>query len=282
MRGADATRGRTAFAYARLPHAAPILAVLATTAAMTFVVDAGAPAGRRALVVLAMLGAQVALGVVNELVDVEADRATKPGKPLASGAVSVRGARVMLVAGVTLATFAGAALGWAPLLLCLLGGGIGSAYSVWFKRSRLAWLPYLAALPLLPIWVAVSFGAFDARLFWLYLLGALAVVAVQLAQSVPDVAADRAAGIASATTRLGERRTLLACWGALAASAGLVLALGWPAGSTTAAAMGVAAGVAANALVYARAARRAVLLAFPIAAASTGILGLAWVYALGT
>lgn len=279
---AGAARTERVVAYARLPHAVPIAAVLATTLAMTFVVGGDATVGRRLAILAAMLGAQVALGVVNELVDVELDRATKPSKPLASGAVSVGGARAMLLGGVVLAVAAGSWLGPLPLLLCVLGGAIGAAYSLWFKQTPLAWLPYLLALPLLPIWVAVCLDAFDRDLLWLYPLGALAVVAVQLAQSAPDVAADRAAGIVSVTTRLGERRTLAACWAALVASAAMVALLGGVAGSRLAAALFVLAGVAADVAVYGRAPRRGVLLAFPLAAGSAGVLGLAWVYATGT
>ncbi len=107
---------------------------------------------------------------------------------------------------------AGLTLGSASFLILLAGTGIGVAYSLWFKRSRFAWIPYLIALPLLPVWVAVTLGRFEPALLLLFPLGALAVLGVQLAQSIPDVEADRAAGIDSLTTRLGERRALALCW----------------------------------------------------------------------
>lgn len=269
-------------AYARLPHAVPILVVMAATAVMIAILGDDVSPHRWLAILLAMLGAQVALGVVNELADIESDRETKPDKPLASGVISVSGAYLMLVAGLVVMASAGLTLGPAAFALCALGCGVGVAYSFWFKRTELAWVPYLIALPLLPIWVSTSLGRFDARLLWLYPLGACAVVSVQIAQAVPDVVPDRAAGIVSVTTRLGETRSLVVCWTALGLSTLLVVLAGNGERILSISAMLVGAAIVANAglaVVYRRA---GVMAAFPVAAASTALLGAVWVYAVRT
>ena len=154
-------------------------------------------------------------------------------------------------------------------------------YSIWFKRSSLAWVPYLLALPLLPIWVAVTFDAWNPELLALYPLGALGVLAVQMAQSVPDVAADTAAGIDSLTTRLGEQQSMWLVWLALLAT--LLLALVAAAWIDAWSAVLVGAGLIAAALVlidvllYRSDPRRGVMAAFPVSALTVGLLAMAWV-----
>ena len=86
------------------------------------------------------------------------------------------------------------------------------AYDLWFKRTVWSWLPYLLALPLFPIWVFASLGKPEPRLLLLYPLGALATVGVHLAQSLPDVAIDRAAGMPTASSHLGHRLTFAVAW----------------------------------------------------------------------
>jgi 4-hydroxybenzoate polyprenyltransferase len=273
------SRFETLTAYGRLPHAVPIIAVMATTIAMGLVVAPGAAWRQLLAVGIAMLGAQLVIGVANELVDFEIDRATKVDKPLVQGAVTWRGAVNVLAIGAALMAGGSSVLGKASLLLCVAGCGVGIAYSLWFKRTRLAWIPYFLALPLLPIWVAVSLDAYANELLWLYPLGALAVIGVQFAQSVTDIDADRAAGIASITTKLGERRTLAASWTATVASGVLVGGLGWSSRWSMVAGTAAIVAVLVDALLYVVLRVAAVRAAFPIAAVSTGMLGVAWVYA---
>jgi 4-hydroxybenzoate polyprenyltransferase len=269
-------------AYATLPHFTALAIVVVVTGLLAWVIGglslAGAELGR---LLLAMLGGQIVIGVANELIDSEADRLSKPSKPIPAGLVTRRGAYLFGAVGFVLMLLAGSSFGFASCSVLLLGTGTGVVYSLWFKRSTFAWLPYLIALPLLPIWVAISLGRFEPALLWLYPLGALAVLGVQLAQSIPDIEADRAAGIDSVTTRLGERRALWLCWGMVLGS--LVLACAgaiirnewhWPmelAGLIALVLVG--AGVA----LYRWNHRIGVLAAFPCAAGSAAVLGLAWV-----
>jgi len=117
--------------------------VMAATAAFAVIAAGGWPGSWPfARLLGAMLGGQLAIGAVNELVDIELDRVAKPHKPLASGVVPVRGARVMAAAGIMAMVPLSATFGGRSLVLCSLGTGLGIAYSLWFKRSMWSWLPY--------------------------------------------------------------------------------------------------------------------------------------------
>jgi 4-hydroxybenzoate polyprenyltransferase len=267
-------------AYLKLPHALPIAVVMLVTAALTLIVDQDVARSRFAAILLSMLGAQLVIGVVNELVDLDLDRAARPDKPLVSGLVSERGALILLWVAIGLMIVGGGMLGWEALSICLVGCGIGVAYSVWFKRTAFASVPYLLALPLLPIWVAVALGEFDHVWLTAYPLGSAAILGVQIAQSVPDVATDKAAGIVSLTTFLGERRSLYLCWTTLSLSAIIVGLTGVARDAGRVAAVGVIAAVVGNVLIYRLRPRFGARFAFPVAATSTASLGVAWAIAL--
>ena len=268
--------------YLLLPHAVPVIVVMTATAAFALAAAGGWPGiGPLARLLGAMLGGQVAVGAVNELVDVELDRAGKSHKPIPSGLVSARGAKTVVVIGLVAMAILSATFGVASLALCALGTGCGIAYSFWFKRTIWSWVPYLIALPLLPIWVWVALDEVDPALFAVYPLGAGAVVAVQLAQSLPDVAGDRASGVRTLAVALGERNARLACWGAMAVTAaGAALLAPW---LTDRPVIAVAAAGAALALVgidillWRRDPRLGIQAAFPCVAVATVILGLACV-----
>jgi len=269
-------------AYLRLPHALPVAIVLATTGALSLVVERSAAWSTHAAILLAMLGAQVVIGIVNELVDVDLDRAARPDKPLVSGLASRQGAFALLVGAAAVMLAAGAALGIPALLVCLLGCALGVAYSLWLKRTLLAFLPYVLAIPMLPIWVALAHDELDAGWLLLFPIGAFALTGVQVAQSLPDIDSDRVAGIRSLTTVLGERRAIAVCWCLLLTSAAIGAVSNSDEPVVWTAALCVGLGVALNAWGYRRWPWQAVRQAFPTAAISVAILGIAWVYAYST
>ena len=268
-------------AYVTLPHFTPLATVVVVTGLLAWIVEGSAlTVGALSRLLLAMLGGQLVVGVVNELVDSETDQLSKPSKPIPAGQVSRRGAMLLGIAGAALMLVAGSSFGVRSLAILLAGTGTGVAYSFWFKRSRFAWLPYLVALPLLPIWVAVTFDRFEQALLLLYPLGALMVLGVQLAQSIPDIEPDRSAGIDSVTTRLGEEWALILCWSSvlgslLLTSVAAVIRDGWHwtmvlAGLLALGLVGLDIGL------YRWNRRVGVLAAFPCVAVSAATLGLAW------
>ena len=92
-----------------------------------------------ALLALAMLGMQFAIGATNDIVDQDLDAQAKPWKPIPCGLVSQRAAAAIAVAtgvtGFVLAVLAGAieALLWSGMLAC------GLAYDLRLKPTPWAW-----------------------------------------------------------------------------------------------------------------------------------------------
>lgn len=210
-------------AFFELPHPWAVLIVMLATAILGLLATGGHPdAGRYVLLLIAMFGGQIAIGAVNEYHDRELDAATNPRKPIPAGWVQPWEA--LLIAGVALAMMfvAGGALGTLSLMLVCIGTGAGLLYNLWLKRTVWSWLPYLIALPLVPVWIWVSLARFQPLLLLLYPLGALMAISVHLAQSLPDVESDRAAGSLGLAARLGRSRALTACWG-MAVSAAVVV-----------------------------------------------------------
>ena len=274
-------------AYLLLPHAVPVLVVLATTTGFALLAADGLPPWPALVTLLAaMLGGQIAIGAVNEIVDAELDALTKPWKPIPAGRVPVGAALAMSGVGLLTMIAFSARFGLASLLLCSAGTGAGLAYDLWFKRSLFSWLPYLIALPLLPIWVWTALDAFDPRLLVLYPLGGFAVIGVHLAQALPDTRGDRAAGVRNLTSALGERRAIAACWLATLSAPAAALPLA-PALAARPNAVGIAAAVVValvsfDAVLYLVRPRLGVMACFPAVAVSTAVMGLGWVVGIGT
>jgi 4-hydroxybenzoate polyprenyltransferase len=182
---------------------------------------------------LTMLVAQFAIGITNDLADRDLDRATKSGKPLASGAVSPIVAGILLGVALLGAALGAASFGPASLATVALGTGLGLAYDLRLKRTALSWLPYLLALPLAPIWVWVALDRFGPRLLWLYPLGASLFLALHLANALADYTGDTAAGVRGLAQRLGREPAIRVLWCAailplaLASALGLVLPYRW-------------------------------------------------------
>ncbi|CAN5809227.1 hypothetical protein BH20CHL2_BH20CHL2_10760 [soil metagenome] len=271
--------------YLVLPHAVPIIVVMTATAAFALVAASGWPGlGQMARLLGAMFGGQIAIGAVNELVDVELDRVAKPDKPIPAGLVSEHGARIMAITGVSVMAVLSPTFGVDAFLLCALGTGAGVVYSFWFKRTIWSWIPYLVALPLLPIWVWTALSEVDPGMFAIYPIGAAAVIAVQIAQSLPDVRADQESGVRTLAVALGSSRARKVCWGAMILAASLAAALAplltTQPGRVWIAAVATYGLVGLNAFLWSRNARAGTMACFPCVAVSAGILGIGWTAAL--
>lgn len=277
----------TVHGYLVLPHAVPIIVVMAATSAFAVIAAGGWPGGGPTLRLLgAMLGGQLAIGAVNDLVDAPLDAIVKPGKPIPAGVVSRSGALIVTYGGLIVMTVLSLTFDVASFFLCALGTGTGIAYSVWFKRSIWSWIPYLIALPLLPIWVWQSLASIDRGLFAIYPIGAMAVIAVQIAQSLPDVDADRESNVRTLAVALGFERARLVCWSALLLAAVLASVLApWFSDRPVlvwipaVVALGL---VAVNAVISAKSSRTGTMACFPLVALGAVALGVGWATALMT
>lgn len=274
-------------AYVLLPHAVPIIAVMSATATFAVIARGGWPGwADMGALLLAMFGGQVSVGVVNELVDVDLDRAAKQHKPIPSGLVTERGARIMLLAGLAMMVIGSVRFSFTAFSLCALGTGLGIAYSFWFKRTPWSWIPYVLAIPLLPIWVWSALDQVPASLLALYPIAIPALVAVQLAQSIPDIEGDARNGVRTLAVMLGIDGARVMCHGCIIASAALASVLapftsnnamyGWV-GSVVAVTL-----VAVNAGIWRRDEHQGRMSCFPLVAAAVGVMGAGWALAMVT
>jgi 4-hydroxybenzoate polyprenyltransferase len=169
--------------------------------------------GSLAQVLLAVACTQMAIGATNDYRDREIDARSRPEKPLVRGliepwhAVALASVASMLV-GVLMAP-----LGVLPLLLGVLIEGLGLAYDLGLKGTPASALLYAIYFPLIPLLAWTVFGQEQAFLPWLLPVGAILGVAMNVANSLPDLEEDRAAGVRGLPHLLGMRRSLAAAWG---------------------------------------------------------------------
>ncbi len=189
----------------RLVHPFPCLLDAVLTAGIGLLAGADGPTA--ALLGLAMFCLQASIGAVNDLADLEHDRQGKPGKPLASGPVGLRTARLVavtgLVAGLGLSIAVRPGLG----LIALAGLGLGYAYDLRLKSSPWSWLPFAFGIGLLPLyaWYGAS-GNVPPALGFLIPAAVLGGTALALANQLADDERDRASGVRTTVGLLGRRR----------------------------------------------------------------------------
>ena len=213
--------GGTAKAAVMLCHPGPSLLVTAVAVAAGGLLTASPP-GWPATIRLALivLPAQLATGAANDLADVADDRRSKPHKPLVRGAVPAGAARAIAVIGTAVALVAALTAGPAALAFAAAGAGAGLAYDLGLKRSPLAVLAWWAGFTALPFGVAAVTSSLRPGLAWALPLTALLAVLLHVANALPDLAGDRAAGVRSLPVLLGRRRARQ-----LGAAAGVAVAL---------------------------------------------------------
>ena len=242
-------------------HPGPAAAV--TVVATLLAVAAGVPAGRTALVLLAVLAGQASIGWSNDWLDADRDRAVaRPDKPVVQGAVRPAQLRWAALVALALAVVLSLLLGAVPgaLLLLLVAGGW--AYNAGLKRTWASWVGYVVGFGALPAGVVAAAPGTPVAPWWLVVAGGALGAAAHLANVAPDLEDDLATGVRGLPHRLGRRVSAVAC-AFLLGGASIVLVAG-PDGAPTPAGwvvLGVAVpAVAVAALAGTRAFRRA---AFP-------------------
>jgi 4-hydroxybenzoate polyprenyltransferase len=186
--------------------------------------------GRLGLLAGLLAGNQYSAGALNDAVDAPVDAAAGRDKPIAAGAISRRAVALLAaLAGLASLGF-GLALGPATFALATAGLACAWAYDLALKGTAASVLPFAVALPLVPLFGYGAAGRFPAVLWWAWPIGALAAVAVHLADSLPDVETDRAAGVRGLAPRLGVGRAAALTAGAYVGALAIALGSGLAAG----------------------------------------------------
>lgn len=189
-------------------HPGPVVAVTSLACALALGSGLGGP--RSALVTAAVLAGQLSVGWCNDAFDARRDaRAGRRGKPAADGTVGVRA--VWAAAVIALALCVPLSLACGPLAGTVHLAAVAAAwfYNLRLKATVFSWLPYVTGFGALPAVVALSLPGGPWPRWWTVAAGALLGLAAHLADTLPDIPADRAAGIRGLPHRLGSTGTRL-------------------------------------------------------------------------
>jgi len=172
------------------------------TGAIAFLASDAAPVAARLGV--AMLGLQVSIGALNDIIDAPADAGRKPGKPIPRGAATIGEARAIAIGGFVVAAALTMPSGPAAVGVLALCALCGYGYDLRLSRTGFSWLALALALPLVPVyaWLGAT-GGFPAGLLPLVPAGVLAGAGLSIANGLADLERDVAAGSDSIVVRLG-------------------------------------------------------------------------------
>ncbi|MCJ1714295.1 UbiA family prenyltransferase [Curtobacterium sp. VKM Ac-2922] len=203
-------------------HPGPTVTV--TVLAAVIAAAVGHPVRLVVLVALTVVAGQLSIGLANDWIDADRDRAVgRSDKPVAQGHIAagtVRNAAFgTAAAAVVLSLFLGPVAAVAHLVLVAAGW----AYDAGLKRSIWSVAPFVVAFGLLPV-VAVSAGpASQLPAPWAIGTGAVFGIAIHCTNVLPDLVDDAATGVRGFPHRLGLHAAGVVAFGALVVAAGLVL-----------------------------------------------------------
>lgn len=197
------------------------LSVVALALLATLQTGAWPGTGQVAAVLVGSLATNVFIVGLNQVTDVDIDRVNKPWLPIPSGALSMRAARRLVWASLTLALGLGLVAGPWALAAFLAGIAVGAAYSLpplrlkrfalWAALS-IAGVRGLVVNVLLFVHFVTATGA-PAGLPPVIVALTAIVLALSLAiawfKDIPDMDGDRRFRVSTLTLRLGPRRVLI-------------------------------------------------------------------------
>jgi 4-hydroxybenzoate polyprenyltransferase len=185
-------------------HPGPSLAITALT---TLLAAQAAPHGiGPALTAPALLAGQLSIGWSNDACDAGRDAAAgRADKPLARGDISA--GAVWTAAGVAAAAGLAMALVIGPLTggLYALAIALGWAYNLGLKSSLASGAMYLLGFGLMPAYAASTLPGHHAPRLQVTVAAALLGLGAHFANVLPDLAADKAAGVRGLPQRVAAK-----------------------------------------------------------------------------
>jgi len=204
-------------------HPGPGAAV--TVIAGVLGVAVGLPPERVVLLVLAVAANQASVGLSNDWIDADRDRAVgRRDKPVARGDIAAGTVRAAAFAAAAAAVLLTIPLGAAATAAHVLFIASAWAYNAGLKSTALSVLPYVVGFGVLPGIVTLALPSPALPAPWAAGVGALLGIAAHLANVLPDLDDDRATGVRGLPHRLGRRISGLVVFAALAAAAVLAFA----------------------------------------------------------
>jgi 4-hydroxybenzoate polyprenyltransferase len=202
-------------------HPGPTVTV--TVLATVLAAAAGRPLPVVVLVALAVLAGQLSIGLANDWIDVDRDRAVgRTDKPVALGRISVGEVRAAALGTAAVAVVLSLLLGPVAAAAHIVLVAAGWAYDAGLKRTAFSVVPFLVAFGLLPV-VSVAAGGGQLPAWWAVATGAVFGVAIHCTNVLPDLVDDAATGVRGFPHRLGLRLSGVVAFGSLMLGAVLVL-----------------------------------------------------------
>ncbi|AZZ53747.1 UbiA family prenyltransferase [Rathayibacter festucae] len=202
-------------------HPGPTVTV--TVLATVLAAASGHAPGIVVLVALAVLAGQLSIGLANDWIDADRDRAVgRTDKPVALGRISVGEVRAAALGTAAVAVVLSLLLGPVAAVAHLVLVAAGWAYDAGLKRTAFSVVPFLVAFGLLPV-VSVAAGGGQLPAWWAIATGAVFGVAIHCTNVLPDLVDDAATGVRGFPHRLGLRLSGVVAFGSLMLGAVLVL-----------------------------------------------------------
>ena len=210
-----------ALALFRATHPLPSFSVASFT--VLFGIGVGLPLEKIWLVGLAVLTQQFSVGLSNDWLDAERDKAVERiDKPVALGIVSVARVRTASFVAAVTALALSFALGTAAFLLMFPMLAIGWAYNLGLKANGFSVIPYILGFGILPAFVTLSGQEPALPPVWVMIVAGIFGVAAHFANTLPDLLADKKTGVRALPHILGQAASAVVI-AVSASSASLVL-----------------------------------------------------------
>ncbi len=211
-------------------HPGPTITV--TVLATVIAAAVGHPVWLVVLVALAVVAGQLSIGLANDWIDADRDRAVgRTDKPVAGGLIAVGTVRTAAFVTAGVAVVLSLLLGPVAAVAHVVLVAAGWVYDAGLKRTAWSVVPFVVAFGLLPV-VAVAAGVGGAGgawpAWWAVATGAVFGVAIHCTNVLPDLLDDAATGVRGFPHRLGLRGSGVLAFGALVVAA--LLVLGWQLG----------------------------------------------------
>jgi len=217
---------RTVLGLLKASHPEPGGAV--TAVATLLAIAIGQPALRVVLVAATVASSQLAVGLSNDWLDADRDRAVgRTDKPVATGEIDRRPVGIAAVVCAAATVPFGLTLGWRAALAALVGLGSALLYNWRVKFTAFSVVPYMVSFATLPAFVVLALPGAPSPPAWLVAAGGLLGGGAHFANVLPDLTDDLATGVRGLPHRLGAAGSRLAAVGLLLAAT-LLLVLGPP------------------------------------------------------
>jgi len=173
----------------------------------------------------AMLAGQFSIGLSNDWLDADRDRAVGRGdKPITRGWIGVGAVRAAAWVSVAISVVLAGVLGWLALAALVVVVGTGWAYNLGLKKTAFSIVPYILSFACLPALATLALPTPAAPAAWSLGVGGLLGAAAHFANTLPDLDDDRATGVSGLPHRLGRRVSSILTYVLLLAAAALEVA----------------------------------------------------------